>query len=121
MKDLVQVEEMTICSLQTLQYRFIAISTLFLLLIGAVVVRGQVKAMTAANSTRSTSDPAAGSLDEYLRRIHVESVANQPAAGAIWTDGSRFSRLAADVRALQVHDLVQVVVSEGLQSSTDGT
>lgn len=108
-------------SLQALQYRFIAMVALFMLLVGAAVAHGQAKVLTAANSTRSAKDPAAGSLDEYLRRVHEESVANQPAAGAIWTDGSRFSRLSADVRALQAHDLVQVVVSEGLQSSTDGT
>ncbi|WP_232296139.1 flagellar basal body L-ring protein FlgH [Terriglobus sp. TAA 43] len=108
-------------SLHRLQYRFIATSAGALLLLGIVVMHGQAKVVTASSATRSAKDPAAGSLDEYLRRVHAESMANQPAAGAIWTDGSRFSRLSADVRALQPHDLVQVVVSEGLQSSTDGT
>lgn len=121
MNDGTQTEEMTGCSLQTLQYRFMAIVTLLMLLLGVSVAHAQAKVMTAANATRSTKDPAAGSLEEYLHRVHAESVANQPAAGAIWTEGSRFSRLTADVRALQTHDLVQVVVSEGLQSSTDGT
>jgi len=121
LNDGTQTEEMTGCSLQTLQYRFMAIVTLLMLLLGVSVAHAQAKVMTAANATRSTKDPAAGSLEEYLHRVHAESVANQPAAGAIWTEGSRFSRLTADVRALQTHDLVQVVVSEGLQSSTDGT
>lgn len=108
-------------SMHMLQCRFIATSAGALLLLGIVVMHGQMKAVTASSATRSAKDPAAGSLDEYLRTVHAESMANQPAAGAIWTDGSRFSRLSADVRALQPHDLVQVVVSEGLQSSTDGT
>ena len=108
-------------SMHMLQCRFIATSAGALLLLGVVVTHGQIKVVTASSATRSAKDPAAGSLDEYLRTVHAESMANQPAAGAIWTDGSRFSRLSADVRALQPHDLVQVVVSEGLQSSTDGT
>ena len=70
---------------------------------------------------RSTKDPAAGSLDEYLRRIHAASASMQPAPGALWTDGGRFTRLSADVRAMQPHDLISVVVSEELESSTDGT
>ncbi len=45
----------------------------------------------------------------------------QPAPGALWTEGGRFTRLSADVRAMQPHDLVSVVVSEALESSTDGT
>lgn len=108
-------------SMHRLQYRFIAMSAGALLLLGAVVMHGQVKAVTASNATRSAKDPAAGSLDEYLRTVHAESMVNQPAPGAIWIDSSRFARFAADVRALQPHDLVQVVVAEGLQSSTDGT
>lgn len=108
-------------SMHTLQYQFIAVSAGTLLVLATFVMHGQAKVSTAANVTRSAKDPAVGSLDEYLRSVHAESMANQPAAGAVWTDGSRFARLSADVRALQPHDLVQVVVAEGLQSSTDGT
>lgn len=120
MKHRIQTEEMAGCTLQMLQLRFIGAIASLMFLLGAAMAHGQVKAVTAANATRSAKDPAAGSLEEYLHRVHAESVANQPALGAIWTEGSRFSRLTADVRALQAHDLVQVVVSEGLQSSTDG-
>ena len=83
--------------------------------------RAQAKAATAGTATRSLKDPAAGSLEEYLRRVHAESASTQPLPGALWTDGGRFTRLSADVRALQPHDLISVVVSEALESSTDGT
>ncbi len=116
-----ELQDRNICSLRALQYRFIAASTGVLILLGVVMAHAQTKAATAANATRSAKDPATGSLDEYLRRVHAESAANQPMPGAVWTDSSRFAHLASDVRAMQPHDLVQVVVSEGLQSSTDGT
>ncbi len=92
-----------------------------LLLLGALSVQAQSKVMTAATATKSAKDPAAGSLDDYLRRIHTESAANRLEPGAVWTDSGRFARLSADVRAMQPHDLVSVVVSEELESSTDGT
>ena len=79
------------------------------------------KVTTADTVMRSSRDPAAGSLDEYLRRVHAESASTLPAPGALWTDGGRFTRLSADVRAMQPHDLISVVVSEQLDSSTDGT
>jgi flagellar L-ring protein precursor FlgH len=85
------------------------------------VLPGQARAVTAASAMRSAKDPAAGSLEEYLVRVRATSAENRAEPGAIWTDGSRFSRLSADVRAMQVHDLVSVVVSEALESSTDGT
>jgi flagellar L-ring protein precursor FlgH len=111
------------CSVARLQIRFIVGSVTTLLVLGALTLSAQSKntAVTAASATRSAKDPAAGSLDDYLRRVHAESAASRPEPGAIWTDNSRFARLTADVRAMQPHDLVSVVVSEALESSTDGT
>jgi flagellar L-ring protein precursor FlgH len=110
------------CSMGTYRFRFIAGSMGVLLLLGALAAQAEQKQpVTAASATRSAKDPAAGSLDDYLRRVRAESAANQPEPGAIWTDSSRFSRLSADVRARQVHDLVSVVVSEAVAASTDGT
>jgi flagellar L-ring protein precursor FlgH len=102
------------------RFRFIVGSASVLLLLGALMAQAEQKVVTASSATRSAKDPAAGSLDDYLRRVHAASAANQPEPGAIWTDGSRFSRLSADVRAMQIHDLVSVIVSEALESSTDG-
>ncbi len=77
---------------------------------------------SANNAARAVAkDPAASSLDDYLRRVHADSAASQPAAGSLWTDSGRFARLTADVRAMQPHDLISIVVSEELESSTNGT
>ena len=112
-------------SIAVCRFRFIAGTAGALLLLGVLAAgaqtRTQPKSVAAASATRSAKDPAAGSLEDYLHRVRAESAENRPEPGAIWTDGSRFSRLSADVRAMQVHDLVSVVVSEALESSTDGT
>lgn len=91
----------------------------YLLLMGMLGLHAQGR--PAPLPARPSKDPASGSLDEYLRRVHAESASMQPVPGALWTDGGRFTRLSADVRAMQPHDLVSVVVSEALESSTDGT
>lgn len=100
-------------------YRILAVCTTLLLLITIISLHAQ--GGKAATFVRPSKDPAAGSLDDYLRRVHAESAAMQPAPGALWTENGRFTRLSADVRAMQPHDLVSVVVSETLESSTDGS
>lgn len=92
-----------------------------LLLLHAPASCAQIRSAASDKAAHASKDPAAGSLDEYLRSVHAESDAKQPTPGALWTDGGRFTRLSADVRAMQPHDLISVVVSEALESSTDGT
>lgn len=66
-------------------------------------------------------DVTAVSLSSYLERVRTESSIVQPAAGSIWTDSGRLTRMNTDDRAMRPHDLIQVVVSESLAASTDGT
>ncbi|MHB1022543.1 MAG: flagellar basal body L-ring protein FlgH [Acidobacteriaceae bacterium] len=66
-------------------------------------------------------NPADTSLQAYLARVRAESAGMQPTTGAIWTDSGRLTRMSTDVRAMRPHDLIQVVVSESLAASTDGT
>jgi flagellar L-ring protein precursor FlgH len=75
----------------------------------------------AGKPLTSTSDPAAASLENYLLRVRQDNKAVQPSPGAIWTDSGRLTRLSTDMRASRPHDLIQVVVSENLAASTDGT
>jgi len=69
---------------------------------------------------RPKPSPAATSMQGYLERVRTLNSA-QPAAGSIWTDSGRLTRMMTDVRAMRPHDLVSVVVSENLAASTDGT
>jgi flagellar L-ring protein FlgH len=76
-------------------------------------------------NARKPSEPkasvAAASLSSYLERVRAENSNIQAASGSIWTDSGRLTRMATDVRAMRPHDLIQVVVSENLTSSMDGT
>jgi flagellar L-ring protein precursor FlgH len=64
---------------------------------------------------------AATSLSSYLDRVRTENSNIQPVPGSIWTDSGRLTRMNTDVRAMRPHDLIQVVVSENLAATTDGT
>ena len=69
----------------------------------------------------SPSDPAAVSLESYLTRVRQDNKAVQTTPGSIWSDAGRLTRMSTDDRAMRPHDLIQVVVSESLAASTDGT
>ncbi|MBB5057849.1 flagellar basal body L-ring protein FlgH [Granulicella aggregans] len=64
---------------------------------------------------------AVNSLNAYVERLRRETSSAQPAAGAIWSESGRLTRLNTDVRAMRPNDLIQVVVLENLAASTDGT
>ncbi len=64
---------------------------------------------------------ASSSLKAYLERVRADNSNVQAAAGSIWTDSGRLTRMTTDVRAMRPHDLISVVVSENLAASTDGT
>lgn len=107
-------------SMNALFVRFVLATLLVLLLLGlAATAHGQKTAIL--NAIKTKPSPAKTSLDAYLNSVHAASAGMQPAAGAIWTEGGRLNRFTADVRAMQPHDLISVIVSEALASSTDGT
>ncbi len=60
-------------------------------------------------------------LDAYIAQVTAESRLQKSTEGSIWTDEGRLTRIYTDVRAMQVHDPISVVVSESLAASTDGT
>ncbi len=113
------------CSLNVLFVRFVAGATVVLALLGyGALARPQGKAQNQGlkkNGIGGKNSPAQRSLTEYLAAVHAASAGMQPEPGAIWTEAGRLDRFTADVRAMQPHDLISVVVSEALQSSTDGT
>jgi flagellar L-ring protein FlgH len=78
-----------------------------------------------AGNARKPAEPkesvAAASLLSYLERVRATNSNVQAASGSIWSDSGRLTRMAADVRAMRPHDLIQVVVAENLTSSMDGS
>ncbi len=115
---------------RSLLARFVLGSAAALLLLGSLAVLPAQTGSVAPPSTgkahtRSTNTlgkgPAATSTNDYLASVRAASAGSQPQPGAIWTEDGRLDRFTADVRAMQPHDLISVIVAEGLASSTDGT
>ena len=134
----------TVGSMQGLFFRFMCANAAALVLVGmttalpaqVAVATGPTATPAPATPTGSMVDtgrtkgkktttlgkgPAASALNNYLASVHAASAGSQPEPGAIWTENGRLDRFTADVRAMQPHDLISVVVSEELASSTDGT
>jgi flagellar L-ring protein precursor FlgH len=87
----------------------------------APITNTKAEINVAARPLSGGNDPAAASLDSYLTRVRADNKSVQATTGSIWTDSGRFTRMSTDVRAMRPHDLIQVVVSESLAASTDGT
>lgn len=60
-------------------------------------------------------------LSSYIEHVREHSAAETRTPGSLWVDSGRLTRLPTDVKALHVHDVIAVVVSESLAASTDGT
>ncbi len=114
-------------SLEGWRYR---LCLLFLLPLGVsgsgAVLQAQSSFHNAETALRKRLLPpntnvATTSLTSYLDRMRAETTSAQPAAGSIWTDAGRLTRLNSDVRAMRPNDLIAVVVQENLAASTDGT
>ena len=98
--------------------RFCLASFAILLLIGCAAVLSAQEPNVIGIRPAS---PATDSLKQYLARVRAENLEVRPAAGSIWSDSGRFTRLNTDVRAGRPGDLISVVVAESLAASTDGT
>src|ERR1035438_7045675 len=61
-------------------------------------------------------------LDRYIKEAtqHPTAPANQPSAGSLWSQSSRLTELATDVRAAHVDDLVTVLVTERASAVSSG-
>ncbi len=68
---------------------------------------------------KKKAEPSA--LDKYLQEALKQPTAPaQPSAGSLWSPASRLTDLASDVRAVQVDDLVTIVVAEQASAVVTG-
>ena len=82
----------------------------------------------AAISLKKKSSPASASkatppeeaLKAYIERVRAQQAAEVRTPGSIWSAEGRLVRLGTDAKAVRLHDVVSVVVSESLAASTDG-
>lgn len=59
-------------------------------------------------------------LRAYISRVRAQQAAEVRTPGSIWSSEGRLVRLGTDAKAVRLHDVVSIVVSESLAASTDG-
>jgi len=73
------------------------------------------KPVDAAKST-----PPETALTAYIQRVRAQQAAEVRSPGSIWSTEGRLVRLGTDAKAVRLHDVVSIVVTESLAASTDG-
>ena len=64
--------------------------------------------------------PPEEALHAYVERVRAQQAADVKTAGSIWSPEGRLVRLGTDAKAVRLHDVVSIVVTESLAASTDG-
>jgi flagellar L-ring protein precursor FlgH len=64
--------------------------------------------------------PPEEALHAYVERVRAQQAAEVKTAGSIWSAEGRLVRLGTDAKAVRLHDVVSIVVTESLAASTDG-
>jgi flagellar L-ring protein precursor FlgH len=69
---------------------------------------------------RVSATPPEAALSAYISRVRAQQAAEVKTPGSIWSSEGRLVRLGTDAKAVRLHDVVSIVVSESLAASTDG-
>ena len=85
-------------------------------------------AFTSVAGARKTKPPEASikstppelALRTYIERVRAQQAAEVKTPGSIWSPEGRLVRLGTDAKAVRLHDVVSIVVTESLAASTDG-
>jgi flagellar L-ring protein precursor FlgH len=64
--------------------------------------------------------PPEEALHTYIDRVRAQQAAEVKTLGSIWSPEGRLVRLGTDAKAVRLHDVVSIVVSEALVAETDG-
>jgi flagellar L-ring protein precursor FlgH len=64
--------------------------------------------------------PPETALTAYIQRVRAQQAAEVRSPGSIWSTEGRLVRLGTDAKAVRLHDVVSIVVTESLAASTDG-
>jgi flagellar L-ring protein FlgH len=82
-------------------------------------VAGQAKSRIPMLPSAKATPPATA-LNTYVERVRAQQAAEVKTPGSLWSASGQMVRLATDVKAFRIHDVVMIVVSESLSASTDG-
>ncbi|MGP8269770.1 MAG: flagellar basal body L-ring protein FlgH [Terracidiphilus sp.] len=64
--------------------------------------------------------PPETALRSYIERVRAQQAAEVLTPGSIWSSEGRLVRLGTDAKAVRLHDVVSIVVTESLAASTAG-
>ena len=81
---------------------------------------GTDAAKVKLSSPTANATPPETALRAYIGRVRARQASETLTAGSIWSPEGRLVRLGTDAKAVRVHDVVSIVVSESLAASTDG-
>jgi flagellar L-ring protein precursor FlgH len=84
----------------------------------SLIVPAIAKKPKPAQTIRAT--PPETALSAYIQRVRAQQAAEIRSPGSIWTTEGRLVRLGTDAKAVRLHDVVSIVVTESLAASTDG-
>ena len=88
-------------------------------LLGASLLAGQTKKNKSLLPAAKPTPPEAA-LRAYIEHVRAQQAAEVRTPGSIWSPEGRLVRLGTDAKAVRVHDVVSIVVTESLAASTDG-
>jgi flagellar L-ring protein precursor FlgH len=77
-------------------------------------------AVSKKPASPAKSNPPEEALHNYVERVRARQAAEVLTSGSIWSPEGRLVRLGTDAKAVRLHDVVSIVVSESLAASTDG-
>jgi flagellar L-ring protein precursor FlgH len=73
-----------------------------------------------AKPADAAKTPPEAALRSYVERVRAQQAAEVRTPGSIWSSEGRMVRLGTDAKAVRLHDVVSIVVTESLAASTDG-
>ena len=88
-----------------------------LLTVGPIRVSAKTK-LSLSPAAKPT--PPEEALHAYVERVRAQQAAEVKTVGSIWSPEGRLVRLGTDAKAVRLHDVVSIVVTESLAASTDG-
>ena len=74
----------------------------------------------AAAASTPRANPPEAALRSYIERVRAQQAAEVRTPGSIWSPEGMLVRLGTDAKAVRLHDVVSIVVTESLAASTDG-
>lgn len=99
------------------QFRAVSSATILLL---AILMLPVAWGKDKKNSSPIKPNPASEDLAAYVAQVR-KMYPGGSSDGSIWSATGRLTSLPTDVKALNPHDLISIIISENLSASTGGT